>query len=372
MAFKAFGIISSADNTVHVEGLHDYRPIGAFSFLGRFRVIDFPMSNMSNSDIDRVQVYVRSRPRSIAEHVGSGRHYNINSKRGRVQLLFSENSSSRSIYNNDINAYKENLDIIQRMHQEYVIIAPSYMVYKQDYRVLLDAHISSGADITLLYQKVDNARDYFKNCHAITLNKQKGVESIEKNMGTANNKNIFMETYVMKKDTFVQLVKDASWTSSIYTLADIVNIKCKDMDVRAVQHKGYFATITSLEDYYNASMELLDYEVASDLFRPNWPIYTRTTDSCPTQYYETADVKGSFVSNGCQIEGSIENSVIGRSVVVKPGAVIKNSIVMAYATIEEGVHIENAVVDKWAHIIHAKEIKGEPDHPQYIKRQDTL
>ena len=179
MAASAFGIISSADNTIHVEGLHDYRPIGAFSFLGRFRVIDFPISNMSNSGINRIHVYVRTRPRSIAEHVGSGRHYNINSKRGKIQLLFSENSSSRSIYNNDINAYNENLDIIQRMHQDYVIIAPSYMVYKQDYKQLLDAHISSGADITLLYHRVDNAREYFKNCHTITLNKQKGVQSIE-------------------------------------------------------------------------------------------------------------------------------------------------------------------------------------------------
>ena len=372
MAVSAFGIVSSADNSVHVEGLHDYRPIGAFSFLGRFRVIDFPISNMSNSDINRIQVYVRSRPRSIAEHVGSGRHYNINSKRGKIQLLFSENSSSRSIYNNDINAYMQNIDIIQRMHREYVVIALSYMVYKQDYKQLLDTHVASGADITLLYQKVDNAREYYKNCHALTINRQKGVQSIEKNLGTANNKNIFMDTYVMHRDTFVELVKAANWMSSMYTLADIVNIKCKDMDERGFQHKGYFATITSLEDYYNASMELLDYDIASDLFRANWPIYTRTTDSCPTQYFETAKVEGSFVSNGCLIEGTVENSIIGRSVVIKKGAVIKNSIIMAYATIEEGVHIENAVVDKWAHIIHAKNIHGEPDAPQYIKRQDTL
>ncbi len=372
MAVSAFGIVSSADNTIHVEGLHDYRPIGAFSFLGRFRVIDFPISNMSNSGINRIQVYVRSRPRSIAEHVGSGRHYNINSKRGKIQLLFSENSSSRSIYNNDINAYYENLDIIQRMHQEYVIIAPSYMVYKQDYKQLLDAHIASGADVTLLYHKVDNAREYFKNCHTISVNRQKGVSSIDKNLGTANNKNILMDTYCMKRDTFVELVKDASWMSSMYTLADIVNIMCKQMDVRAYQHKGYFATLTSLEDYYNASMELINYDIASDLFRAEWPIYTRTTDSCPTQYFETSKVTDSFVSNGCLIEGTIDRSIIGRSVVIKKGAVIKNSIIMAYAVIEEGVHIENAIVDKWAHIIHAKNIKGEPGAPQYIKRNDTL
>ncbi len=372
MANKAFGIVSSADNSIHVEGLHDYRPIGAFSFIGRFRVIDFPISNMSNSGMDRIQVYVRSRPRSIAEHIGSGRHYNINSKRGKIQLLFSEDSNLNSIYNNDICAYSENLDIIQRMHQEYVIITPSYMVYKQDFSELLQSHINSGADVTLLYHKVDNAKEYFQNCKIVNINKQKGISSLEKNLGTAKERNIFMDTYCMSKDTFVGLIKAAKELSSIYTLADIVNLKCKDMDIRGYQHKGYFASLLSLSDYYRASLELLDYDVASDLFRPEWPIYTRTTDSCPTQYFETAKVSNSFISNGCLIEGTIENSVVGRGVTIKKGAVIKNSIILAHVVIEEGVHIENTIVDKWAHIIHVKDIRGTEEHPQYIKRRDTL
>ena len=372
MAPKAFGIVSSADSSIYVEGLHDYRPIGSFSFLGRFRVIDFPISNMSNSDINRIQVYVRSRPRSIAEHVGSGRHYNINSKRGKIQLLFSENSSTRSIYNTDISAFLENIDIIQRMHQDYVIIAPSYMVYKQDYRQLLESHIESGADVTLLYHKVDNAREYFRGCNTLNMNKQKGVDSLEKNLGTAKEKNVFMDTYCMSKNVFVNLIKAAAWESSIYTLADIVNIKCKDLDIRGYQHKGYFAALTSLNDYYNASLELLDYNIASDLFRAEWPIYTRTTDSCPTKYLDTSKVTNSFVSNGCVIEGTVENSIIGRGVTIKKGAVIRNSIIMAYAQIEEGIRVENAVVDKWAKIIHAKNIRGESDSPQYIRRMDTL
>ena len=369
---RAFGIVASEDNTIHVDGLHDYRPIGAFSFLGRFRVIDFPISNMSNSDINRIQVYLRSRPRSIAEHIGSGRHYNINSKRGKVQLLFSENTSSRSIYNNDIAAYKENLDYVQRMHEDYVIVTPSYMVYKQDFRLLLDEHISSGAEITVLYHKVDNAREYFKGCNTITLNKQKGVQSIEKNLGTASNKNILMDTYCMKKEIFVELVNDAAWLSSIYTLADIINLNCKQMDVRAYQHKGYFASLTSLDDYFHASMELLDYNIASELFKKDWPIYTRTTDSCPTQYYDTSKVSHSFISNGCLIEGTVENSIVGRGAVIKKGAIVRNSIIMAYADIENGVHIENTVVDKWAKILNAKNIIGTDREPQYIKRQDIL
>ena len=182
---KAFGVINSAANYIRVEGLHDYRPIGAFSFLGRFRVIDFPISNMSNSGIDRINVYLNSRPRSIVEHIGDGRHYNINSKRGNLQLLFTQNNGASSIYNTDINGYLENLEQIERKQQDYVVIAPSYMVYKQDFQQLLEDHIESGGDITLLYHKVDSAKEYFRGCNVVTLNKQKGVQRIERNMGTA-------------------------------------------------------------------------------------------------------------------------------------------------------------------------------------------
>ena len=100
--YKAFGIVNSSGRNIYVDGMQDYRPIGAFSFLGRYRVIDFPISNMTNSNIDRIQVYINNKPRSIVEHVGTGRHYNINSKSGKLQLLFSEHNNDNDIYNTDI------------------------------------------------------------------------------------------------------------------------------------------------------------------------------------------------------------------------------------------------------------------------------
>ncbi|MBQ7679719.1 MAG: glucose-1-phosphate adenylyltransferase subunit GlgD [Butyrivibrio sp.] len=372
MASKAFGIIASAPNYIRVQGLHDHRPIGAFSFLGRFRVIDFPMSNMSNSGIDRVQIYVNSRPRSIVEHVGSGRHYNINSKRGKVQILFTQKNSASSIYNNDITSYRENYDIISRMHEDYCIIAPAYMVYKQDYQQLLDSHLESGADITLLYQKVETSVESYRGCSVLNLNRQKGVKSITRNLGNAKDKNIFMDTYVMKKDLFLELIEKAHKESSVYTLMDIVSALCDDLDVRGYAHKGYFAAITSLLDYYEASMELLDQNVTKELFQSKWPIYTRTTDTCPTQYYAGANVTNSLVSNGCRIEGTVENSVIGRSVHIAKGAVVKDSVVLAYTDIAEGVHLENSIVDKWAKLVHVKEVIGTKEEPLYISRNDTL
>ena len=126
---KALGIVNFSGNHIWVEGMQAYRPIGAFSFLGRYRVIDFPISNMSNSGIDQIQVYIRRKPRSLAEHLETGRHYNITSKRGRLHILFSETGLEHDIYNNDIAAFQENMECIRTVNCDYVVIAPSYMIY---------------------------------------------------------------------------------------------------------------------------------------------------------------------------------------------------------------------------------------------------
>ena len=369
---SVYGIVTSSGNHFKVEGLEKHRPIGAFSFLGRYRIVDFALSNLSNSNIDRIQVYVSQNPRSLAEHVGNGSHYNINSKRGKLQLLFNQDSRVNEIYNTDVAAYRANLEIIGRMHQEYVIITPGYMVFKQNFNKLVEEHIASGADVTVLYHKVNNGKSGYRGLDVLSLNRQKGVTAIKKNIGTADNLNIFMDTYVMSKEIFVDLITKAHNLSSMYNLVDITNIECSEMDIRAVAHKGYFSAITDLTSYYKANEELLDYSLASTLFNPAWPIYTKTTDSCPTQYFEGASVCNSYVSNACLIEGTVENSVIGRSVKVAPGAVVKNCVVLAYAEIGTGVHLENQIVDKWAQVIHAKEVIGSPDKPGYIRRDDTL
>ena len=370
--YDAFGIITSSGRNTWVEGLQTYRPISAFSFLGRYRVIDFPISNMSNSNIDRIQIYIRRMPRSLIRHVGSGRQYNINSKRGELTYLFSEDSTQRGIYNTDIGMYLENMEHIEKMHHPYVVIAPSYMVYTQNFEELLNTHIHSGADITLLYHSVDNAKEAFLNCNILNLNRQKGVQSIEQNSGSAKNRNIFMDTYVMEKELFIRLCHKAKELSSIYTLADIVSLACEELDVRGVSHRGYFASLTDFKSYYKSNLSLIDFKTASTLFRDDWPIYTRTNDSCPTQYFESADVKNSVISNGCLIEGTVENSIIGRGCIIKKGAVIKNSLILPSTTVSENTVIENFVVDKFTKVLHAKELIADPENPGYIRRRDTL
>lgn len=369
---KAFGIVNTSGNHIWVEGMQDFRPIGAFSFLGRYRVVDFALSNMSNSGMDRIQVFAGNNPRSLIEHLGTGRHYNINSKRGKLQILFAQSYSKNDIYNTDISAFFENLDSIQKMKEEYVVIAPSYMVYTVDFGKVMKEHTKSGADITLLYHPVKDANMNYLNCYFMSLNRQNGVLSITKNRGNEAERDIFMDTYIMKKDLFIELIQKARSLSSMYTLPQIVNIMCEELDIRGYKHEGYFAAITNFKSYYDANMSLVKYENTKELFDEEWPIYTRTNDSCPTQYCEGADVKQSVISNGCVIEGKIENSIIGRGCVIKKGTIIKNSIILPDSRIEEGIHVENYVVGKHSKLIHCKELVADVETPGYVRRGDTL
>ena len=206
----------------------------------------------------------------------------------------------------------------------------------------------------------------------MNLNKQKGVLDMEPNRGTAKTRNISMDTYIMKKELFIELIHKAKKTSSSYTLADIINMECGELDIRGVSHRGYFAAISDFGSYYNANISLIDFKTARSLFSKDWPIYTRTNDSAPTHYFESADVKNSVISNGSSIEGTVEHSVMGRGCQIEEGAVVKNCVVLSGVKIGKGVHVENMVIDRNAKLIHTPEIIADPGHPGYIKRGDTL
>ena len=374
MAAKAFGIVTSTPRRVNVYGLQEYRPAGAFTFAGKFRVIDFPVSNFSNSGIKNIQVYLNKHPKALTDHLGTGRSYNLNSKRDRLQLFYCNHHMENEVYNTDVSDYLDNLVDIKAIPQEYVIIAPCYMVYRLDFEALLNEHVLSGADITMLYHRVNNARDHFLNCRVITMDQDQMVTSLEVNRGNRQNQCVFMDTYVMKKELFINLVERTAAYSSTYSLAQMLSviIKTEEYQIRGAQHKGFFASIDDLQSYYEANMSLLDPKQMRDLFSEDWWIHTRTTDSNPARIYEGADVKGSMVANGCHVEGCVQNSILGRAVQIGKGAVVKNSIVLDHAVIGPDVVLENQIVDKYAKITKTKELIATPEKPGYVHRADKL
>lgn len=369
---NALGIIYFEGNTTTVEGLGEYRPIPAMAFLGRYRVIDFTLSNMTNSGIDNVQVYCKEKPRNLIEHLGTGSHYNINSKRGNLRILYGEKSFSSEVYNHDVANYVLNMQYIEEDNNPYVIVAPSYFIYSIDFNEVLKAHTESGADVTVLYTNTNDAKRAYLGCDVLTLDKEKRVTAVETNRGNAKNKTISLEAYVMEKKLFIELVKKAAEVSSLYWLKDILRDSVEDLDIRGYSVRGFVACINSLEEYFRWSMELRDRSVAKGLFKPGWPIYTQTNDSAPTKYSTEASVKGSVIANGCVIDGTVEGSIIGRNVTIQKGAVVKDSIVLPGAYIGEDAKLDHVVVDKYAIIHHVKALKGTDEELVYVKRRDRI
>ena len=265
------------------------------------------------------------------------------------------------------------MDIIERMQQDYVVITPGNWVFKADFRALVNQHIESGADVTLLYHRTEKGDTEYRACNVLELNRQKGVNQIKPNDGSKPNCNVFMDTFIMKKDTFIDLINEAMKRSSIFGLVDILNQERDVLDIRGIQHKGsYVACIYDVRSYYESNMALLDYSLASKLFTSDWPIYTQTTDSCPVHYFKGAVVKNSMIANGCNIRGTVENSIIGRGVEIGEGAVVKDSLVLGHSVIGKGVHIGRQIIDKWAQVLNVKDLVSTSELPGYIRRNDII
>ncbi len=367
---KALGIINIEPSYVHVEGIEDYRPISATSFMGRYRIIDFILSNLTNSGIYNIEVQVKNRPRSTIQHI-QHTSYNINSKRGKIRILHGEKTIPNEIYNTDVASLMANLKYFEEDNSPYVILAPSHFVYIQDFEKLLNYHVESKNDITVLYQNVSNANESFLMCDTLEVDENKIITKIEKNLGKTKREKISLETYVMSKKIFIDMIYAAMATSSLYSLSDIIADGLEVFKIGGYQHSGFAACISSLESYYKASMDIKNEKELSNIFSDDWPIYTATNDTCPTIYSQKSDVKNCVVGNGCIIEGSVENCVIGRNVTIKEGSVIKNSVIMPDVLINKNVKMDKCVVDRLAIVTHIKELKGE-DSPLYIKRGDRI
>ncbi len=369
---EALGIINFEDSTVDVAGLSDYRPIPSLTFMGRYRLIDFVMSNMTNSGISNIQVYVKNKPRSVYEHLGTGRHYNINSKHGKLRIMHGEEPIQSQVYNTDINAFLANIQFIEEAERPYVIIAPSYMVYTIDFNLVLQEHIESKVDITIVYKATDLAKDSFLGCDTLVLEKDKRVIEADVNRGKFKNRNISLETYVMKKEVFLELIEIAHKTSSLYWLKDAIKDNLNRFDIMGFAQKGLVYSINSLNEYHRSNLELTNYNLAKQLFMPLWPIMTKTSDTPPTHYGKNSLVQCSSIANGCQIDGTVINSVIGRGVVIKTGAVVTDCIIAPGSIVNQGIHLEHVIVDKNARVSEVKELKGTLNQPIYVKRRDRI
>lgn len=360
---RCIGIVNLDENESRMNELVKNRTLAAVPFAGRYRIIDFVLSNMTNSGIDTIGIFTKNKSRSLLEHLSNGRPWDLHRKQGGMKVF---NFGDIDPFYEDVNNFADNIEFLKRSKCEYILLSSSYMICNIDYRKALAEHKKSKNDITIIYKTVDNGDDKFANCQVIKKDPSGRVVAIRKNPGKGDAVDVNMEMYIMKKELFINIVDESIKTGLYKKVKEYIQINIDDLKVGSYEFTGYLACINSVNNYYDANMDLLDVEVNRELFYSRNRIYTRVKDEPPTQYAPCAKVENSMIANGCHIEGTVKNSLIFRKVTVGPGVELNNCVIMQDTIIEKNAKLINVIVDKGRIIMENEDCSGSESLPLVI------
>ena len=374
---QALGIIFPNSYDTLMPELANERLMASIPFASRYRMIDFVLSSMVNSGIDNVSLIVRKNYLSLLDHLGSGREWDLTRKNGGLNIVPPFSMKTSKIYSGRVDALISIVNFLKRQKEEYVVMSDANIAANIDFRAIIDAHIASGADVTVAYKKNElpaASVDAFGSEEELyyTLDVEDGrVKKIKINETGEGLHNLSMNIYVIRRTALIEMIAEAYVKGHTYFERDILLPQLEELNVLAYEYTGYAATFHDLKSYFKESMALLEQENLDGLFG-GAPIYTKIRDDNPTRYIAGAKVKNTMAADGCIIEGEVENCILFRGVKVAKGAKVKNCILMQDTVVGEGVSIEFAVSDKDVTITDGTSLKGTENFPIYIGKGQTV
>ncbi|MBD7916616.1 glucose-1-phosphate adenylyltransferase subunit GlgD [Clostridium sp. Sa3CUN1] len=337
---ECIGIINLDEKEGNISELICDNIISAMPIAGRYKIIDFILSNLTNSGIECIGIFTKKKSYSLLKHLSNGRPWDLHRKKDGLRVF---NYSDYNPIYDDINSFIENIEFIKFSRKEYIIIAPSYMICNINYKEALEKHKKSSNDITIIYKGVNDS-NRFSFCEKLIIDDNNRVKEI-KNINNKDYKaNINMEMYIMKTSIFINIVKESIMSGLYRKVKDYIKDNLNLLRVGTYEFKGYLTCINSISSYFNANKDLLDMNVNKELFYNNNPIFTKQKDEPPVFYSKKSNITNSIIANGSYIEGNLENCILGRKVIVKEGAIIKNSILMDNVIIHKNAIINNSII----------------------------
>lgn len=362
------GIINLQEDNSLIRELTDRRAVESIPFAGRYRLIDFALSSMVNSGIINVGVMLPDKPRSVLDHLRSGKDWDL--ARRHDGLFYLPAPQEKIERKGDLKNFYHNLDFFEHSSQKYVLLSSGSFVYNIDFGELLRFHQNTNADITMVYH---TATEETTGGNIVLETAENGlVTDIAEKPAAYEGSKVAMSIYLMEKRIFVEMVRYAYEHGGQELLMDGIIRRATEYSIYGYEHDGYVAHVDSTAAYYRSNMEILEPAVWQELFMGKNPVYTKVKDEVPVQYKETAEVTNSLIANGCEIRGAVENSVLFRGVKVGKGVTIKNSIIMQKCNIEEGSLIENVICDKNVVITKDKWLKGAPNYPLIVTKNVVI
>lgn len=348
------------------------RTMGSVMFGGRYRLIDFPLSNMVNSGISEVGVITKSNYQSLLDHLGSAREWDLARKKGGLYILPPFGNVESTLYRGRIEALYGAMSFIKHSRAKYVILSDCDVVTNIDYKPIVAAHIESGADITAVAHTGVYSSDDIKTSTVFNVDADKNVTSVLINPDISGTCTTSLNVFVMSMDFLIETVNDAMARGNVSFERNILQEKCRELKIKIYEYDNYFSKLNSPESYFKSNMALLEPENARKLFVPKRSIYTKVSDNAPVKYDLDSKVSNSLIADGCIIEGEVENSVLFRGVKVGKGAKVKNCILMQGTVVGDNAELNYLITDKNVSICENHILTSSPQYPMYVGKRASV
>lgn len=370
------GIIIAFDTDNDLRELTEHRTVAAVPFSGRYRIVDFMLSNMVNSGIYRVGVLMRDCYQSLIDHIGNAKDWDLSRKNSGITILppysFSRRSSPlvNSQYRGKIDALAGAVDYLQKNRADYVVIADGDIVANIPMDDVVAKHEESGNNITAVCVKrsKDNAFTTY-----IDVNRKKEITDIR--VGDSNDGKCKYEAlgvYVMRREYLIHMIAECVTHNFVHFERELLQCALKDGPMGMYLFTNYAVKISNTKNYYRANMDMFNKDIRDELFLRNRPIYTQIHDECPAYYGDEAEVSDCLVADGCTIEGTVSNSILFRDVYIAKGAKVENSIIMQSGNIQSGAFLTHIITDRGVTVRQGRTMMGHENYPVVIAKSSIV
>lgn len=357
------GLILADNKKISLGELSGPRALSAMPFAGRYRIIDFVLSNMVNTGINNVGVLTYNKYKSLMDHLGTGAAWSLDRKNDGLHILPPYvNSEATNIAGDEEMAGI--IDFLRTSRSTYVIVANSNVVLNTTFDDFIKSHQDNNADISIMYNR--DGTKFGNPSYIIDVDNDGFVKDMLYNPQKSASNRSSLGIICVRRDLLIDLIaKQMAHGASHFGVHSFVKM-FDELKVYAYEYSGIALRINSVKTYFDASMNLLDETIRNDLFWNGEPVYTKVKDEAPTLYFNNAQISNAIVSDGCRIYGSVEESVLFRGVTISKNTTIKNCIIMQDAHISENCHLENVILDKNAIVRPGIRLVGHRDFPVVI------
>ncbi|HHZ06082.1 MAG TPA: glucose-1-phosphate adenylyltransferase subunit GlgD [Clostridiales bacterium] len=367
---NVLGVIFANSHDDRASELTDKRTMSSVPFGGKYRLIDFTLSNMVNSGINSVGVIVRKNFFSLMDHVASGKAWDLSRKRGGLKILppFIQGDNSN---NTPIECLYSVRAFLEDCKEDYMLLCECDCVANIDYSQMLEQHIKNEADVTMMYVSatIPEAR---KEPMVLKLGTDNRIEELLISPQVEGSCNLACSSVLISRQLLLDLVKDSVSKNMLNYKRCIFQNNIKNYKFYGYEYTGYNALITSMNSYFSANMALMNPAVRKELFNADRPIYTKVRDDMPSRYGLGSSVKNSLIAQGCLIEGHVENCVISKGVHIGKGTTVSNCVIMQDTKIGKNANLSYVICDKDVVIKDDRSLCGFESYPIYIQKQSVV